>query len=50
MRAAALPTTDHMIALGDEVRGTPEFEVGERLAKPGHEFLHFLPAPARRMQ
>src|SRR5260370_40768738 len=33
VRAAALPTTDHAVALGDEVRGAVELEIGERLAE-----------------
>src|SRR5262245_12701294 len=50
MGAAAVPTTDHIVALGDEVRRAPEVEIRERLAELGHERLHLRAAPARRMQ
>src|SRR5262245_36740928 len=50
MRAAAVPTTDHVVALGDEVGRAPEVEIRERLAELGHERLHLRAAPARRAQ
>ena len=50
MRAAAFPTADNIIALGDEIRGTPEVEVRERRTEPHHEIPHVLATPTRRMQ
>src|SRR5262245_63790754 len=50
MRAAAVPTTDHVVALGDEVGRAPEVEIRERLAELGHERLHLRAAPSRRVQ
>src|SRR6266576_3147086 len=34
MRAAAFPSADHVVALGDQVRRTPEIQVWERAAEP----------------
>src|SRR5947209_17998974 len=39
VRATAFPTTDHVVALCDEVRRTPEVEIRECLAEPHHELL-----------
>jgi len=33
MRSTAFPTTDHVVALGDEVRRAPEIEIRKRLAE-----------------
>src|SRR6202158_4070885 len=50
VNATALPTTDHVIALGDEIGSTPELEVRERSAEIHHKTPHLLATPARRMQ
>src|SRR6202008_2164114 len=50
MCAAALPASDNIVAFGDEIRGAPEIEIGERLAEIGHERLDVGMAPTRRMQ
>src|SRR5438445_8201791 len=50
VRAAAFPTADNVIALGDEIRGTPEVEVRERRTEPHHEVPHVLATATRRMQ
>jgi hypothetical protein len=38
VRPAADPLTDDVVALGDQVRGPTEREVGERVAERGREF------------
>jgi hypothetical protein len=38
VRPAADPLTDDVVALGDQVRGAAEREVGERVAERGREF------------
>jgi hypothetical protein len=50
VRAATLPTTNDVVAFGDEVGGTPEVEVGKRLAEPHDEVPNVLASPTRRMQ
>src|SRR5271170_7696735 len=49
-RAAALPTTNHIVPFGDEVGSTPEVEVGKRLAEPHDEVPNVLASATRRMQ
>jgi hypothetical protein len=39
MRATAFPTTDHVVAFGNQVGSAPEVEIRKRLAKVGHECL-----------
>jgi hypothetical protein len=39
MRAAAFPLADDIVALGDQVGGAPEVEVGECSPEVGHERL-----------
>ena len=48
--AAALPLSDDVVALGDQVRRALEAEVGERGAEVGHELLMSLAAAARLVQ
>src|SRR5258705_38172 len=50
MRAAAFPTADDVVALGNEVGSAPEIEIGERLAKAGHERLDIFAAAPWRVQ
>src|SRR5215470_12513737 len=50
MRPAAFPTTDDIVALGNEVRRAPEIEIRESLAEADHELFHVLAAAAWRMQ
>ena len=50
MRAATLPTTNHIVAFGDEVSDTPEVEVGKRFAEPHDEVPYVLVSATRRMQ
>ena len=50
VRASAHPATDDIVALGDEVRGARETQVGKRFAKRGHERLDIGTSAARRMQ
>src|SRR5215813_11163531 len=50
MCAAPFPAADDIIALGDEVRRTPELEIRECLPKLRHELLHVLTTAPRRMQ
>src|SRR5690349_6843990 len=47
--AAAFPASDHKVALRDEVRGSREAEVGERLAERHHEGPHVVSTAARRV-
>src|ERR687892_2447170 len=49
MRAAALPPTDDVVALGDEVGRSVEAQVRERGTEPPRELAHFVPAAARRV-
>ena len=37
VRAAAFPTADDVVALGDEISGPPEIEVRKRFTEVGHE-------------
>jgi hypothetical protein len=48
--AAAFPATDHVVALGNQIRRTPELEIRKRLAESGHELLHVLTAATRCVQ
>src|ERR1700756_320799 len=48
--ATALPLTDDIVALGDQVRGAPEVEIGERGAEIGHERLDVGAAAPGLMQ
>src|SRR5712671_6217779 len=50
VRAAALPTTDDVVALGDEIRRAVKLEIGERLAETAHERLDVRATTPRRMQ
>jgi hypothetical protein len=50
VRAATLPTTNHIVAFGNEVGGTPEVEVRKRLAEPHDEVPYVVAAATRRMQ
>src|SRR5271157_4841723 len=50
VRAATLPTTNHIVAFGDEVGSTPEVEVGKRLAEPHDEVPYVLASATRRIQ
>jgi hypothetical protein len=38
VRAATLPTTNHIVAFGDEIGSTPEAEVGKRSRNPMMKF------------
>src|SRR5260370_17892620 len=49
VRAAAFPTADYIVALGDEIGSAPEIEVRKCVAKIGHERLDVRMALARRM-
>jgi hypothetical protein len=49
MGAAAFPPTDHVVALGDEVCGTPEFQVGKGRSETLYEVPNVFPTAARRM-
>src|SRR5918996_1350113 len=49
MRAAALPPTDDVVALGEEVGRSFEAQVRERGTEPPGELAHFVPAAARRV-
>jgi hypothetical protein len=44
------PTGMSSIALGDQVGGPPEVQVGERGTELRGELAHLVPATARRMQ
>ena len=48
--AAALPLADHVVALGDEIGGAPEVQVGERGAELSGELADRVPAAQRRVQ
>src|SRR6516162_1767436 len=48
--AATFPSTDDVIALGDEIGRTPKLEVRERGAEIHHEIPHVLATPTWRMQ
>ena len=48
--SAAFPPADDIVALGDQIGGAPEVEVGERGAEVGHERLDVVAATARGMQ
>src|SRR5215471_21119382 len=37
MCATAFPATDHVVAVGDEVAGSPEVEIGKRFTEDGDE-------------
>src|SRR5271168_2700678 len=50
VRAATLPTTNHIVAFGDEVGSTREVEVGKRLAEPHNEVPYVLASATWRMQ
>jgi hypothetical protein len=50
VRATTFPAADHIIALGDEIRGAPEIEVRKRFAEIGHESLNVRMTLARSMQ
>src|SRR5258708_10974721 len=47
MCAAALPTADYIVPLGDEISSAPEVEIRERFAEIGHECLDVFAATAR---
>jgi hypothetical protein len=47
---ATLPLPDDVAALGDEVGGCPEAEIGERPAKPQRELSHLVAPPKRLVQ
>src|SRR6266705_2013831 len=46
----AVPAADDIVALGNEVRGAAEREIGKGGAECGHEVLHVRTAAARGMQ
>ena len=48
--AAAFPSANDIVALGDEIGRTPEFKVGECGAEIEHEIPHVLATPPRCMQ
>ena len=50
MRAAALPLADDVVALGDQVGGPPEAQVGEGGAELRGEGPDLCAAAARRVQ
>src|SRR5258708_22036225 len=50
VRAATFPATNHIVALGDEVRSAPEVEVRERFTQPGPKCLDIRMAATRRTQ
>jgi len=50
MSAAAFPSTNDIIALGDEIGSAPELEVREGGAEIEHKIPHVLPTATRRMQ
>src|SRR4051812_17454841 len=50
VRATADPTTDDVVAFGDELRSACETQIGERFAERGHERLHIRTTAAWRMQ
>src|SRR4051794_17147515 len=47
MGTTTLPAPNDVIAFGDQVRRTPEVEVGKRLSKVGHEGLDVVAATTR---
>src|ERR1700754_2466438 len=47
---AALPLPDHVVALGDEVGGRAEAEIGERLAEREGELADLVAAAERRVE
>src|SRR3954454_24000608 len=49
MGAATFPSTDDMVALGDEIGSAPEFEIGECGAEIHHEIPHVVTASTRCM-
>src|SRR5690348_14197109 len=48
--AAAFPTTDHIVALGDKVGSAPEVEVWKRCPESGHEGFDVVTPAAWLMQ
>src|SRR5450432_78961 len=50
MRATAFPTSDHVVALGNQVGSAPEVEIRKRLAKVGHECLDIGMSAPRLMK
>jgi hypothetical protein len=50
VRTAAFPLADDIVAFCDQIRHTPEVEIGECCAKIGHECLDVVRAAARLVQ
>jgi len=50
MGAATFPSTDDVVALGDQICGAPEIEIRERRTEIGHERLDVFSAAAGFVQ
>jgi hypothetical protein len=50
VRTTAFPTANHVVALGDEVRRSPELEVRERRAELYHEIPYVIATATGCMQ